>query len=68
MCLLLLTQVIVVTIILGLALLAGAVANVIQVLSTTSLESDRCLFQFRDSDVCQDLYTLISCQLACTVS
>ena len=67
MCLLL-PQVIVITIILGFAFIAGAVANGIQFASTASLDNDRCISHFSDTEVCQDLNTLISCQLACTVS
>ena len=63
-----LPQVTVISIVLIFAFIAGTVANGIQVESATSLHTDRCTFQFQDIEVCQDLGTLISCQLACAVS
>ena len=67
MCFLLL-QVTIVSIVFTFWILTGAVANGLQVLSNSSLQSDRCLFELEDSKVCQDLGTLINCHLVCTVS
>ena len=50
------------------SILAGAVANGLQVLSVSSLVNDRCLYELEDSEVCRDLRTLINCHFVCTVS